>query len=192
MHAPTCCACQLGCFDPLCDVVSGDLHPEAALIRGLVQPCSLDTVTPVDGEVVQMKKKDVTKGHASNYVATDPSHGGTQPARKGADRTNSILRKACHAHSEVVYMCQAGCMPHSIKNAHAAYRLGQGQGEPLAQPDLDDTPPPHSLQLQCRGRGSRPQVQGYLPVFEYLGDGRWRTYCLQLCVTLLVICLSPT
>jgi hypothetical protein len=28
------------------------------------------------------KKKDVTKGHASNYVATDPSHGGTQPARK--------------------------------------------------------------------------------------------------------------
>jgi hypothetical protein len=24
------------------------------------------------------------KGHASNYVATDPSHGGTQPARKGA------------------------------------------------------------------------------------------------------------
>jgi hypothetical protein len=43
------------------------------------------------------KKKDVTKGHASNYVATDPSHGGTQPARKGADRTNSILRKARHA-----------------------------------------------------------------------------------------------
>jgi hypothetical protein len=51
------------------------------------------------GKHVQIQKKDVTKGHASNYVATDPSHGGTQPARKGADRTNSILRKARHAHS---------------------------------------------------------------------------------------------
>ena len=53
--------------------------------------------------LLKKKKKDVTKGHARNYarnyVATDPSHGGTQPARKGADRTNSILRKACHAHS---------------------------------------------------------------------------------------------
>jgi hypothetical protein len=43
-----------------------------------------------DRLVVVVQKKDVTKGRASNYVATDPSHGGTQPARKGADRTNSI------------------------------------------------------------------------------------------------------
>ena len=50
------------------------------------------------GRVV-VKKNEVTKGHASNYVAADPSHEGTQPAWKGADRTNSILRKACHAHS---------------------------------------------------------------------------------------------
>jgi hypothetical protein len=42
---------------------------------------------------VHTRKKDVTKGHASNCVATDPSHGGTQPARKGADRTNSTHAK---------------------------------------------------------------------------------------------------
>ena len=41
-------------------------------------------------------KKDVTKGHASNYVATDPSHGGTQPARKGADCTNVSLGSQFH------------------------------------------------------------------------------------------------
>jgi N-acetylmuramoyl-L-alanine amidase len=33
-------------------------------------------------DVTTKKKKDVTKGHASNYVAIDPSHGGMQPARK--------------------------------------------------------------------------------------------------------------
>jgi hypothetical protein len=47
----------------------------------------------------QNEEEGCYKGHASNYVATNPSQGGTQPARKGADCTNSILRKACHAHS---------------------------------------------------------------------------------------------
>jgi hypothetical protein len=136
-----------------------------------------------------MKKKDVTKRHASNYVATDQSHGWTQPARQGADRTISTLLKACHAHSEVMYMCQAGCMQHSVEDAHAAYRLGEGQGEPLAQPDLDD--PHHPIPCNCNACGETPAPR-FKGICQFLSTWLMDAGAHTVCSTLLVVSLPPT
>jgi hypothetical protein len=55
-------------------------------------------------------QKGCYKGHASNYVATDPSHGGTQPARKGA---------AARAHSQECVSAERVCRCVSTEGLHA-------------------------------------------------------------------------
>ena len=51
---------------------------------------------------VPKKTKDVTRGTQATTLQLTPATEGRNQRGKGADRTNSILRKACHAHSRTL------------------------------------------------------------------------------------------